>query len=169
MNQGGAADGRLDGEAALTDALRPALTGRVVLVGVGRAESGDDGFGPEVIRLLRGRTDATLIDAGVAPENILGQVVAARPQTVLFVDAADMAAAPGALALLAVDDQTAPGTHGLSLQILVQFIMAQARCRSHLLAVEPAPGAGPALSPAVRAAAEAVAAAVAALRPAGRT
>jgi len=151
---------------SLVGALRPILAGPAVLVGVGRAEQGDDGFGPAVVASLRGRTSLPLIDAGAVPENFLVPIASLKPRKVLFLDAADYGAEPGALALLEMDDVGSPGTHKPSLRLVKEFLEQQASARSYLLAVQPCKGGGAGLSGAVRAAAAAVAGAVVILRPA---
>ena len=57
---------------------------KLCIVGIGNRMKGDDAAGPMLIDLLDGRTKATCIDAGVAPENYLEKIVAAKPDVVLL-------------------------------------------------------------------------------------
>lgn len=71
---------------------------RVVLA-VGNDMRADDGAGPLLAELLEQQPAAgwDVVDGGSAPENCLHQVRELMPESVLIVDAADMALAPGAL------------------------------------------------------------------------
>ena len=91
-------------DAADTPALRRAdvaalLDATSVIVGIGNRDHGDDGFGPALIDALQGHVGVCLIDAGMVPENYIHQAASAAPSSVLLVDAADLRAAPGTLAL----------------------------------------------------------------------
>jgi hydrogenase maturation protease len=81
------------------------------------------------------------VDAGVAPENHLEKVVAARPDTLLLVDAADWGGRPGSLRLLAPDASGVGGlsTHALSLDLVAAYWAERLPAvRIHLLAIQPA-------------------------------
>ena len=128
---------------------------KLVIVGVGNRRHGDDGLGPAMIDRLRGKLDVPLIDAGDVPENSLGPIEAARADLALVIDAADLRAAPGDLALLELDQlgEMAVSTHTVNLGALFKVIPPKRRPRVFVLAVQPettAPGSG--LSLAVRSA-----------------
>jgi len=74
--------------------------GKTVIVGIGNIMKGDDGAGPSVIEKIQGKVKALCIDAGTAPENYLGKIIKENPDTVLFVDAADINCLPGEYTLL---------------------------------------------------------------------
>ena len=65
-------------------------TAKIVLVGIGNPLRGDDGFGPALIAALDGQVRAVCIDAGTAPESYAGKIIKENPDTVVFVDAADL-------------------------------------------------------------------------------
>jgi len=79
-------------ERGLLDCLRR----RVVLVGVGNRDAGDDGFGPRLAAQLSRRGVPRCLDCGTTPENFLGRIVALAPTDVIFADAVDFARQPGA-------------------------------------------------------------------------
>jgi len=54
---------------------------------VGNPLRGDDGAGPYLIRQLKGRVDATLLNGEEEPENLLDQIVGMKPDSILIVDA----------------------------------------------------------------------------------
>ena len=76
-------------------ALMNHLKEPAAVVGIGNPQSGDDGVGPEVVRLLRGRTRAMLFDCETAPENFIGPLAEARPASILLVDATPTGSTPG--------------------------------------------------------------------------
>jgi len=70
---------------------------RVVILCVGNADRGDDGFGPAVAARLRGRLCVPVFDAGTVPENDLPRIASRRPELVVIVDAVHWGGAPGEL------------------------------------------------------------------------
>lgn len=142
--------------------LRESLRGRVVVMGVGNPLRGDDAVGSVLARRLRVReTEArsarlTVIDAEEIPESWLGPAVAARPDVVLLVDAAELGAEPGSVALLDRDElgQQAMFTHATPLGPVADFLACETGARVLLLGIQPGPLRwGEGLSEAVQAAA----------------
>jgi hydrogenase maturation protease len=112
---------------------------RVLLLGVGNRLHGDDGLGPRLLDRLRGRLNVPMIDAGDVPEHFLRSIEFAHPDLVLVIDAADLRASPGDLALLELDQVggQAVSTHSVNLRLLFKVIPAD-RCPEVLvLAVQP--------------------------------
>jgi len=128
----------------LRQALREALVGRVVVVGIGNALREDDGVGSRIARRLAGRPEilragVTVIDAEEVPESHLGPVVVARPDVVLLVDAADLGAHPGEVALLdsAALDTRVAATHRTPLGPVARFLESETGATVMLLAIQP--------------------------------
>ncbi len=119
--------------------LSAILRGKVVFVGIGNPLRGDDGFGPALIQALDGQINAVCIDAGTAPESYAGKVIKQNPDTVVFVDAADLALAPGACEILGKSDILKTGftTHDLSPALLIEFLESQITSGIYLLGVQP--------------------------------
>ena len=119
--------------------LTAALEGNTVIVGVGNALRGDDGFGPALIAALKGNTPVVCIDAGSAPENYLGPIVKKNPDTILFVDAVHLDRPPGTVELLNDTDLIAAGltTHDIPASMLISFLRKQTGAGVYLLAVQP--------------------------------
>ncbi len=156
----------------LRDDLLEAVSGRARLVGVGNVDQGDDGLGPLLARALA-REGLDAIDAGTAPENILSDIVAGGVEDVLFLDAADIGAAPGSVVLLDSGAMRARfpqvSTHKISLGTLARLIEAGSGARVRLLGVQPLalrPGEG--LSQPVRETLEMLTRMIIAAAPAGR-
>ncbi len=138
--------------AELEKGLKQRLKGRVLLVGAGNTLRGDDGAGPAVVSLLEGRVTASLLDAGEAPENYSGRILAEQPDTVVLIDAADFGAAPGDLAILEAEDMAKVGvsTHRIPLEVLFRYIRENSGADMFALGIQPAGiGFGESLSPAV--------------------
>jgi hydrogenase 3 maturation protease len=156
----------MNSQADLPYLLAHRLRGRAVVMGIGNPLRGDDGIGCRVARLLQEAVETgdlappaglTILDAEEIPESFLGPAVAARPETVLLVDAVEMGAGPGSAALLEVDDLRAGAlfTHRTPLGPLTAYLRQQTRADIALLAIQPASiewGAG--LSPELARAAE---------------
>lgn len=105
---------------------------------------GDDAAGPAVVqRLIRDfppDEHILLIDAGHAPENILGVILRFRPEIVIFIDAIWMGEAPGNITMLAASDAEESGgsTHTVSLTMLSTYINSQTRAPVYILGIQPA-------------------------------
>ena len=150
-----------DSPSFLADALRARFTPPVALVGVGNALRGDDGFGPAVVASLRGTAGLALFDVQAVPESFLVPIVSSGASSVLFVDAADLGADPGRVALVPAERlaEVDVSTHAISLSLIAEAIQGLARGQTGrdlpcaLLAVQPADLSTPdRLSPAVSAA-----------------
>ncbi len=119
-------------------------SGRVAVLGIGNDLSGDDAVGVWIARELASRVDpqgdCLVLAAGTAPENFTGPLRRFRPDLVLLVDAAHLAAEPGTIAWLdwQQTDGLSGSTHTLPPSVLAQFLVEELRCRLALLVVQPA-------------------------------
>ena len=82
----------------MDEALRGIAVGRTLVVGLGNPIYGDDGCGVRVAEDLMARAVPDVVSAGTSPERALD--VCRRHDTVLFVDAVEMGAVPGTVALM---------------------------------------------------------------------
>jgi len=121
--------------AELADRLR----GSVVVVGVGNPLRGDDAAGCEVARRLLGRSAALVINAESVPESELVRIAMAHPDTVMFVDAVDLGAEPGSLAVLEARQMASygPSTHRVPLRILMECVRRDTGADVFVVAVQP--------------------------------
>jgi hydrogenase 3 maturation protease len=112
---------------------------RVLILGVGNRMRGDDGLGSRMIARMKGKLNLPMLDAGDVPENFLGPIEQARADLVLVIDAADLRASPGDLALLELDqlDGKTVSTHTVNLGLLFKVIPANRRPEALVLAVQP--------------------------------
>ncbi len=157
----------------LAVALRRALRGRVVVVGIGNPGRGDDGAGPRVARLLArqlspapppergGDRIVAVIAAETTPESEVGRIAELRPDAVVLVDAVDFGAPPGSASLFVEADLTGRSgwsAHRPPLGLLMQYLAARTGARVLLLGIQPADvGWGARMTEPVRAAAAAAA------------
>ena len=128
---------------------------RVVVVGVGNRDRGDDGAGCAVAEGLAEGGRVVAFDCGNAPENYLSRIAEAAPNDVVFVDAADVGDRPGAVRLLHGDhlQSQSLSTHAAGLATLADFLTRECGATCWLLAIQPGElGPSRHLSPAVQAA-----------------
>jgi hydrogenase maturation protease HycI len=124
----------------MLDALAQRLRGkRTVILGVGNLLQGDDAIGPNLVDLLHGRVDATLINAGEVPENFLSSIRAAQPEVVLIVVALELGAESGCIAVLDADQLRAIGnfTRNPGLAFLAVMIQDGTGAEVLLVGVQP--------------------------------
>ena len=100
------------------------MSGKAVLT-VGAVLRGDDAAGPMLSKMLETNPVAgwTNIDGGQMPEDQLAVVRRMAPDMLLLVDAADMGAAPGTIAVLDEHDVAASmlfTTHSLPISFLLK-------------------------------------------------
>jgi len=125
---------------SLRDLLAERLKGKVAVVGVGNPLRGDDAAGSLVAqRLIADGVGARVIDAQEVPESYLGEVTRAGPDAVILVDAVDMGAAPGSVALLEKEDVGLyfPTTHRMPLALMMEFVRRETGADVFVLAVQP--------------------------------
>jgi len=120
------------------------LKEKVVIVGIGNILRGDDGLGPELIRMLKGSFPQEgrflLLDAGEAPENYLEKIVQYQPDTILLVDALDFAEPPGSIRIIDRSELQEVGfsTHNASIKLTMNYLNSRAKCDVLLLGIQPA-------------------------------
>jgi hydrogenase 3 maturation protease len=76
---------------------------RTVILGIGNPLQGDDAVGSNLVDILHGRVEATLINGGEVPENYLSSIRAAQPELVLIIVALELGAEPGCVVVLDAD------------------------------------------------------------------
>ena len=125
------------------------LKGRVLIVGIGNTFRGDDGAGPALIKRLKSRRSSRacqtpacqlfLMDVGETPENFLGKMVECKPDTILFVDAADFGAPAGSINLIDAEDLSAGGfsTHSSSISLVIDYLRRETQAKILLLGMQP--------------------------------
>jgi hydrogenase 3 maturation protease len=117
------------------------IKGRVSIAGIGNIIRGDDGLGPKLIELLKARgVNAGLFDCGTAPENYIIPMLKSLCDTLILVDAADMALEPGMAMILDVDDiaNISFSTHSPSPRLFIDLLkMGKEDLNIFVLSVQP--------------------------------
>ena len=125
----------------LRDDLWQRLTGRVCLVGVGNPDRGDDSFGLRLAEAVRDLGYPDVILAERTPERWTEGLARGGYQTLVFLDAVGMSAAPGDVIFLEGAEIAARypqvSTHKLSLGTIARLIEAAGPTRVFLLGVQP--------------------------------
>ncbi len=123
----------------LTAALAARFHGTVVVVGVGNPDCGDDGAGCAVARCLRGAPGLHVIEAEEVPESFIGEIAASGPDVVVLVDAVELGAEPGSVAVVEIDalPEGLPGTHRTPLSLLAEVVRCRTGADVLLIAIQP--------------------------------
>jgi len=153
----------------LAAALSALVPRPVAVVGIGNPLRGDDGFGPAVVAAVRPAAGIHLFDVQAVPESFLVPIVTSGCRAVLFVDAADLGAEPGRVALVpaAAIREVDISTHAIALSVVAEAVR---RLAGEILGAEPvcalvaaqpadlqkADGLSPAMAGAVRLAVEGI-------------
>jgi len=129
---------------SLEEQLRSLFSsGSVVVLGMGNELRADDGAGTVLARRLLGSLNSnqriTIISAGSSPENYLGSILAAKPDAVVLIDAAESGGAAGEVSLHDAESLSAtrPSTHSLSPSLLMKMLSLSSGKKILLLAIQP--------------------------------
>lgn len=128
----------------------PSFRGRIAVIGIGNRFWGDDGAGPELLRrlketwevqerLLNSQGHRFFIDAGESPEDWFIRIVDFEPDLILVLDAMDLQAEPGCIAILeseALPQAFCCSTHRLPLRSLLH-LWEENGSRTLVLALQP--------------------------------
>jgi coenzyme F420 hydrogenase subunit delta len=120
---------------ALASFCNPSLQQRTAIIGVGNRLWGDDGTGPELLRRLKEELEVQqprldsqgqclFIDAGDSPEDWLIRIVDFKPDVILVIDAMELHADPGSVAILEFEDlpeAVCCSTHRLPLRTILRL------------------------------------------------
>lgn len=119
--------------------LQDKIKGKTLIIGVGNTLRGDDGLGPFLINQLNGKIIADLLDAGEIPESYLGRIIDSQPDTIIVVDAVDMQASPGTIAIVEIEElaKVSWSTHRLSLALFMKYVQENTSSVIFLVGVQP--------------------------------
>ena len=134
--------------------LKNILKGKVVILCIGNAERGDDGAGPRLASMIKGKAPYEVIDAGIAPENWTGVITKLNPDTVIMVDAVDFEGKPGEMKIFKGEDIRSGkiSTHDVSLKLLTEYFKESIKADIYVLGIKPQSNRlGEGLSPCIKA------------------
>ncbi|MBN2467864.1 MAG: hydrogenase maturation protease [Deltaproteobacteria bacterium] len=135
---------------SLAALVHPGYPGRVVVLGIGNRLREDDGVGPEVAGQLNERWqkqvgqfpvegERIFVDAGESPEDWFVRILDLKPKVIIAVDAVDLQAEPGSIAVLSVQDLPKSllcSTHRLPLKSLLT-LWEQSGSKTVVVAIQP--------------------------------
>lgn len=135
---------------ALGSLYSPSSEDRIAVIGIGNRLWADDGAGPELLRRLKegweeqepsqnSQGQRFFIDAGESPEDCFIRIVDLKPDVILVIDAIDLQAEPGSIALLeseALPEAFCCSTHRLPLRSLLH-LWEKSGSRTLVLAIQP--------------------------------
>ena len=110
---------------SLTEEIKSRIKGKVTIAAMGNIIRGDDGLGPKIIELLKARKiKASLFDCGTAPENYIFPMLSSLCDTLILIDAANMAIEPGLARVLDVEDvaNVSFSTHSPSPRLFIDLL-----------------------------------------------
>ena len=125
------------------DEIRKKLAGasRIVIVGTGNDCSPVDRLGMYAAQKLRNGNipQAGIFLAGTVPESVRAPVRRSRPDHILLLDAADMGARPGTIAIISKGtiSGTLLSTHALQLSAVMEFMAKDTSAEVTLLGIQP--------------------------------
>jgi len=114
--------------------------GRVLIVGIGNRQRGDDGVGPVLIDKLSSAGFTNILDVGTVPENYTKFIIQYCPDTVILVDALSFGGRPGNWRIFTPDECNEYGfsTHNASLNVFASYIRQYIPAKIFLLGIQPA-------------------------------
>lgn len=123
----------------LQELVAARLRGRVVLVGIGNPLLGDDAAGCLVARGLANLPGIEVVESDDVPERDALRVADMAPDVVVLVDAVQMGAPPGSVAVLDPDALAGytPTTHRVPLSLIAAFIHQASAADVFVLAIQP--------------------------------
>lgn len=123
--------------------LRRRLKGakRVAVVGVGDELNVHDRLGMLAAKEVEGLhlSNVRVFLAGTVPESVTGPIRRYRPHAILLLDAADMGARPGTVAVVDPQEIRASllSTHALPLSVVMDFLRKDTGAAVHLVGIQP--------------------------------
>ena len=108
-------------------------------MGIGNQLRADDGIGSILANRLKSKVDATVIDAEEVPENYLGPIIADTPEVLMILDAANMDAPPGSLAIIEMENIASSGlsTHSASFELFFLVLQSEIQPDTFVLGIQP--------------------------------
>jgi hydrogenase 3 maturation protease len=128
---------------SLAGPLAARLVSGSVVVGLGNPLRGDDAAGLLLARRLHGVPGLRVLEAEEGPEAELGRIRAGAPRAIVLVDAVEIGAPPGAVALLEAGDLRVdePSTHRPPLGLVMRWLAEETGADVFLVGIQPGPRA----------------------------
>ena len=125
----------------LLEMLSCACWGSTAFLAIGNTDRADDGAGVALGRLLRDAGVPLVFEGGMQPENAIPLLRDQGCESIVFLDAVDVAAEPGAVVVMDTADLVGRfpqvSTHKLSLGTLARLAADGRDCRVWLVGIQP--------------------------------
>ncbi|MDP8262210.1 MAG: hydrogenase 3 maturation endopeptidase HyCI [Candidatus Ancaeobacter aquaticus] len=125
----------------LTDKVIEGLipqTANAVYITAGNTFRSDDGVGPYIASFLSNNERIRVIDAGHTPENIIDEAVSLRPDSLIFIDAANFGGEPGEVRV--IPEEAIPNvtmsTHSIPLNVIAKLIESETKAKTTFIGVQ---------------------------------
>ena len=122
----------------MIETLKGRLKGKTAVVCVGNPLRGDDAAGCEIARLLPGIP--YIFDTEETPENYIGKIKSAKPDTICVVDAVQFSCNAGDIGIFEIGDisNSSVSTHNLPLSFFMFILKNETGADVFLLGIQPA-------------------------------
>jgi len=115
---------------------------RIIFVGLGNRDCGDDGASQILLNKLKHSEEfkkAGFIFAGTNPENYLQKIADKNPQAVVFIDTAHFQAKPGTLKFLEAKHLKPSdfSTNAFSISLIADYLTYEKPCEIYYLGIQP--------------------------------
>ncbi len=119
--------------------LKDILKGKIVTLCLGNIDRGDDGVGPHIAGLLKGKVSYEVIDAGVAPENYTGVIKRAKPDTIIIIDAIHFEGRAGEVRIFSGAELCSGkiSTHDVSPKLLIEYLASSTDANIYIVGIKP--------------------------------
>ena len=109
-----------------------------IYITLGNPLRSDDGVGPYITRKTSDGSDICIRDAGERPERALDWAMELRPDTIIFIDAADFGGVPGEIRRLARGElkERCFSTHRLPLAAIIDWINRETGAECHCIGIQ---------------------------------
>jgi hydrogenase 3 maturation protease len=124
----------------MLEELEKRLKGTIVIACVGNELKSDDGAGPALAKALQGKIRAQVVNCEEVPESYTGKIKELKPDTIVIVDAVDLKALPGSIAIIEkekLNEITPYSTHNVPLKVFVQYLEAETKADIFLIGIQP--------------------------------
>jgi len=115
------------------------LRGRVLIVGIGNPQRGDDYVGSYIAKYLEGKLSIPVIDCEDRPERFLDKITKERADTVIIIDSIQMNEAAGSFAFFSEDNFYQEGlfTHETNLALIIKYLKEAVSSQIIIIGIQP--------------------------------
>lgn len=126
----------------LKDLKEKSFFGKVLIMGIGNPQRGDDAVGSIFVKELKNKLKKiSLIDAEATPENFLAKIINEAPHFIFILDSADLGRRPGEIFIVEAsefkENKNLYFTHNFSISLIVKFLKTYLNAEIYLILVQP--------------------------------